>query len=216
MSRKIPIKSQRFYVPYFNFVGQSHSFVWYGTLPLIGARATISVICLSRNLMPCHVGGKGETRIGECAGFHGSVTCRARTRRKVEGSRPARQEIGFVCEILRAESTSLTLRHLSHTGLPSPAGSELVAIGWFGSLQRRHYSRASYPGRLFTDWLSYNRQTTFNNPSRRFSFRIISFAAQIRIMPGKENEIATKRPASPRFKSHREKNGNNIIKFHTL
>lgn len=115
-------------------------------LPLIGVRATISVIHLSRNLMPCH-GVKGR-RESENAGFHGGVTRRARTRRKVEGSRPARQEIGFVCEILRAESTSLTLRHLSYTrpatGLLSPAGSELVAIGWFGSLQGRYYSRASY------------------------------------------------------------------------
>lgn len=39
-------------------------------------------------------------------GFHNGVTRRARTRRKVEGSRPAWQEIGFVCEIPRAESTS--------------------------------------------------------------------------------------------------------------
>jgi len=121
--------------------------------------------------MLCHFGGKREPRESENAGFHGGVTRRARTRRKVEGSRPARQEIGFVCEILRAESTSLTLRHLSHTrqtmgvaltGRPdrnlSRSDGERV---YNGGITRAHLTPSIYSP---IDWQLYNRQTIFNNP----------------------------------------------------
>jgi len=40
--------------------------------------------------------GKGETRIGECAGFHGGVTCRARTRRSKVRDRHGRKLVSFV------------------------------------------------------------------------------------------------------------------------
>lgn len=127
--------------------------------------------------MPCR-NKRRRRRESKNAGFHDDLTrCeRARTRGKVEGSRPAWQEIGFVCEIPRAESAP---RHLSLVLAGSPTLCPLpdrvgTCRGWFRSFQRKYYSRT----RPYTlrpsihrdlDRQLYSSQTAFN-----YRLRILS------------------------------------------